>query len=129
MPTSGDALGCGVKIVCWFSVAHIVQLLCSAPASETVEGAREGVEGGRMQDARQRRRVPTADCAEKIRQLACPTAFVADLAAVGQDVHEQGRKAGRLADGMGPWDGWRQRERREGGFRALGAFVKPDGSL
>jgi hypothetical protein len=60
-PTSGDALGCGVKIVCWFSVAHIVQLLCSAPASETIEGEREGVEGGRMQDARQRRRVPTAD--------------------------------------------------------------------
>jgi hypothetical protein len=72
---------------------------------------------------------PQQICAEKIRQLACPTAFVADLAAVGQDVHEQGRKAGRLADGMGPWDGWRQRERREGGFRALGAFVKPDGSL
>jgi hypothetical protein len=37
---------------------HIVQQRCSAPASETVEGEREGMEGGKMQDAGQRRLGP-----------------------------------------------------------------------
>ena len=55
------AFGCGVRIVCWSFVSHIVQQLCSAPASETVEGAREGAEGGRMQDARHRDGSPQQD--------------------------------------------------------------------
>ena len=44
---------------------HIVQQRCSAPASETVEGERERMEGGKMQDAGQRRLAPARRYAQR----------------------------------------------------------------
>lgn len=101
---NGRSLGCGVNGCCGGFVGfHIVQQRCSAPASETVEGERERIEGGKMQDAGCRTEAarPSKICAEKIRQLVFPTALAASSlwmmeeacrCLVGGDVPEQGRK-------------------------------------